>query len=115
MTTQTSRPRFLFWRLYWEELRDDQIRLRASALAFQTLASWLPLMAIVLAVMSSPAFEAQRARMIERLALSLVPESNLSAALPDFGPSLLPDLCLPGDELTPRQEMQSKLEEKHLD
>ena len=109
-TAGAARPGLL--RLLWEELQDDQIRLRASALAFQTLASWLPLMAITLAVLSSPAFETQRERILDRLATALVPDSALPAPIVEFGPSLLPDLSLPGEEPDARQEAQDQLKAK---
>lgn len=66
-------PRPPLWRLVWDEVRQDVIPLRASALAFQTLASWLPLVAIAMAVLSGPAFEQQREAVLERLATTWVP------------------------------------------
>ncbi|MCZ7644857.1 MAG: YihY/virulence factor BrkB family protein [Planctomycetota bacterium] len=61
------------WRLVWEKVRADNIPLRAGALSFTTLASLLPLTAIVLAVLSGPAFEEQRERALDRVAGALVP------------------------------------------
>ena len=77
---QENRPPL--WRLVWESIRQDRIPLRASALAFQTLTSLLPLLAITLALLSMPAFLSQRARILDRLAEVLVPE-DLDLAMAD--------------------------------
>jgi YihY family inner membrane protein len=71
MEDQETQPPL--WRLVWHEVRQDFIPLRASALAFQTLASWLPLLAIALAILSGTAFEKQREHVIDSLATALVP------------------------------------------
>lgn len=64
------------WRLVWEKVREDYIPLRAAALSFQTLTSFVPMMVIVLAVLSSPAFLPQRERVLDKIVELLVPESH---------------------------------------
>ncbi|GMV82166.1 MAG: hypothetical protein AMXMBFR7_33500 [Planctomycetota bacterium] len=74
MTTPDETPPL--WRLLWEKLLRDRITLRAGALSFTTLASLLPLSAIVLAVLSGPAFESQRERVLDQVASAAVPDSQ---------------------------------------
>ncbi|MCW8130206.1 MAG: YihY family inner membrane protein [Planctomycetota bacterium] len=69
------------WRLVWEKVREDYIPLRAAALSFQTLTSFVPMLVIVLAVLSSPAFLPQRERVLDKIVELLVPESHHGAAV----------------------------------
>ena len=84
MTAAETAKRPPLWRLVWEEVRQDRIPLRASALAFQTLASWLPLLAIVLAILSGPAFESQREEVLDRLATALIPAASSDDGMPGW-------------------------------
>ncbi|HYG76071.1 MAG TPA: YhjD/YihY/BrkB family envelope integrity protein [Planctomycetota bacterium] len=56
-----------------DKIRDDDIKLRASALAYSTLASLVPIFAIVLAILSGPAFESRREQYFNYLASRFVP------------------------------------------
>jgi len=106
MENRATRPPL--WRLVLQEVREDLIPLRASALAFQTLASWLPLLAITLAVLSGPAFENQRERILDRLATALVPPVTDAPFVPEEGSE--------ADAATPSQAgMQAQLKQKFRD
>lgn len=62
------------WRLVYEKVRDDQIPMRAAALSFHFLFSLLPSLAIVLAVLSGPAFEEGREQVLAQIAEGLIPK-----------------------------------------
>jgi len=67
------------------KVRQDHVPLRASALSFQTLASMVPLIVIVLAVFSGPIFLSQREQMLDKLVEVLVPEKRAWAEVADEG------------------------------
>lgn len=78
---RTDEARPPLWRLVWEHVRQDRIPLRASALSFQTLVSLVPVLAIVLAVLSGPTFQAHRDRVVEKFTALLAPgESSVPGA-----------------------------------
>jgi membrane protein len=91
-------PRPPLWRLVWDEVRRDIIPLRASALAFQTLASWLPLLAIAMAVLSGPAFEQQREIVLDRLATAWVPPVPEPLDARDADPNLASSVSEPREQ-----------------
>ena len=64
------------WRLVVREIAIDDIFLRASALAFSSLASLVPVVAIMLAVLSGPAFKDRQERVLDKLAAALVPSED---------------------------------------
>lgn len=67
----------------------DEIRLRASALSYSTLASLVPVFAIILAVLSGPSFQHSRDKVLDQLAEVLIPsEDNWSS---DWGDDLIMD------------------------
>ena len=72
-----------FWRVFVSEFQRDDILLRASALAYTTLAALVPIFAIVLAVLSGPAFQETRDKVIDQLAAAIVPESGPGWRAPD--------------------------------
>ena len=75
------------WRLVFDNVRQDRIPLRASALSFQTLTSLLPMLAIALALLSMPAFLEQREQLLDRLVSLLVPEdfeAAVASSQPQF-------------------------------
>jgi uncharacterized BrkB/YihY/UPF0761 family membrane protein len=61
-------PRGVFLRAIKAKAAEDEIRLRASALAYSTLASLVPIFAIILAILSGPAFQETRDAVLDRLA-----------------------------------------------
>lgn len=115
MEALTAGGRPPLWRLVWNEVRQDFISLRASALAFQTLASWLPLLAITLAVLSGPAFEKQRERILDRLAVALVPPVQDAPFQPDHRAGQLPGVLLPGEDELTQADMQEQFKQKFRD
>jgi len=66
-------PRGVFFRIFKAKAAEDEIRLRASALAYSTLASLVPVFAIMLAVLSGPAFKDVRDKVLDKLAADLIP------------------------------------------
>jgi len=64
------------WRLVVREVAIDDIFLRASALAYSSLASLVPVFAIILAVLSGPAFTEHQERVLDTLASNLVPHDE---------------------------------------
>ncbi|MCY3023824.1 MAG: YihY/virulence factor BrkB family protein [Planctomycetota bacterium] len=52
----------------------DDVRLRAAGLAYSSLASLVPVFAIILAVLSGPAFEESRDKVLDQLTAALVPD-----------------------------------------
>ncbi|HYG74213.1 MAG TPA: YihY/virulence factor BrkB family protein [Planctomycetota bacterium] len=64
------------WRLVAREIKQDDIFLRASALAYSSLASLVPVVAIILAVLSGPAFKDRQERVLDSLAATMVPSEE---------------------------------------
>jgi len=60
-----------------EKLSRDDILLRASALAYSTLASLVPIFAIILAILSGPTFDKKREAIVDKLASAMVPTEGL--------------------------------------
>jgi len=77
--TLPPRP-ILFGSILLSEVSHDDLFLRASALAYGTLASLVPIVAIILAILSSPAFQEQRESVLNVLAEGLVPSESAPAA-----------------------------------
>jgi membrane protein len=69
-----------FFPVLWNEIARDDLLLRASALAYATIASLVPIVAIILAVLSGPAFEAQREAVLDTLAAGMVPAEHAESA-----------------------------------
>ncbi|MBI3827990.1 MAG: YihY family inner membrane protein [Planctomycetes bacterium] len=105
MTPASSSHRPPLWRLVWEKVREDHIPLRAAALSFQTLTSFVPLLVILLAVLSGPAFQDQRERVLDKIVEVLVP-ANSSTSEPAA------DAAPPADEPKPEAKSESKTEAK---
>ncbi len=61
-------------RVAWDKARRDQGPLRASALAYATLVSLVPTVAILMAILSAPAFERSREEFLDRLTALLIPD-----------------------------------------
>lgn len=65
-------PSGVFLRVLRAKAAEDDVRLRAAALAYSTLASLVPLLAIVLAILSGPAFEESRDKVLDQLTANLL-------------------------------------------
>lgn len=76
--TLPSRP-LLFGSILFSEIAHDDLFLRASALAYGTIASLVPIVAIILAVLSGPSFQNQRESVLNALAEGLVPSESTPA------------------------------------
>jgi len=77
--TLPARP-ILFGSILLSEVTHDDLFLRASALAYGTIASLVPIVAIILAVLSGPSFQDQRESVLNALAEGLVPSESAPAA-----------------------------------
>ena len=97
------------WRLVWAEVRQDHIPLRAAALSFQTLASMVPLIVIVLAVFSGPAFLSQREQVLDKLVEVLVPEKR---ALEDSATEGSAPASHNGSAREARRDVQERFKER---
>jgi membrane protein len=76
VTSEPPRWRLFFWHLLPAEFTRNEVLLRASSLAYGTIASLVPIIAIVLAVLSGPAFQTQREAVLDALAEGMVPSDN---------------------------------------
>ena len=61
------------WRIVADKILQDDILLRASGLAYSSLVSLVPVFAVVLAILSVPAFESSREDVLNKLASAFVP------------------------------------------
>jgi len=61
------------WRLVKQEFQRDDVLLRAAALSYSTLASLVPVVAVVLAILSGPAFDSTREKVWCQISATLVP------------------------------------------
>jgi len=77
MRTATDLPHPSLWRLVWDGVYQNHLAVRASALAFQTLLNLLPLMALTLTVISTPAFDSQREAILTSISEAVLPDSPL--------------------------------------
>ncbi len=57
----------------WREVQEKNCTLRASALAYKSLVSLVPIMAVIMALLSLSAFEAQREQVIDKALDFFVP------------------------------------------
>jgi membrane protein len=62
--------------LIFDEIRRGEVLLRAPGLAYSTLASLVPVLAIVLAVLSTPAFKTTQEQVFDKLSSGLVVTSD---------------------------------------
>jgi len=69
-------PRGLLFRIFKAKSAKDEIRLRASALSYTTLASLVPIFAIILAVLSGPSFQKSRDKVLDQLAEVFIPSDD---------------------------------------
>lgn len=106
VTDSSNRPPL--WRLVWEKVREDYIPLRAAALSFQTLTSFVPMLVIVLAVLSSPAFLEHRERVLDKVVEVLVPENQQHAAPQDPATPA----ATPGETRQAHREVQERFKDK---
>jgi membrane protein len=64
----------LLLRVVTAKVGRDDVLLRAAALSYSTLASLVPIFAIILAVLSGPAFQPHRDKVLDQLASHFVPD-----------------------------------------
>jgi len=95
-------PRGLMFRILKAKAAKDELGLRATALSYNTLASLVPIFAIILAVLSGPAFEKHRDKVLDQLAEVLIPDDAAKWGLVDKEASLSQEKL----KKTFRQEIQ---------
>src|SRR5579862_1869506 len=64
------------YRLIFDEINRGEVLLRAPGLAYSTLASLVPILAIVLAVLSTPSFKTAQEEVFDKVSSALVVTSN---------------------------------------
>jgi len=61
------------WRIIYDKIYRDDVFLRASGLAYSTISSLVPVIAIILSILSGPAFQDSRDKVLSWVAESFVP------------------------------------------
>lgn len=88
--TRTGRALAYFLKLIretWRELQEKNCTLRASALAYKSLVTLVPLVAILMAMMSFPGLEARRDRVLDKVLNVILPvEEGATLLEPTGGP-----------------------------
>jgi len=97
----------------WRELHEKNCTLRASALAYKSLVSLVPLAAVILAVLSFQAFEGKRDQVLDKLLNTVLPVS----AAPE-GPENKdkePAAASPGEGVSGTGEAAKTIEDKRAE
>ena len=74
----------------WRELQEKNCTLRASALAYKSLVSLVPVAAVVLAILSSPSMASKREEVMDRFLDVFLPVQS-GASLKEVEPAAAPD------------------------
>jgi membrane protein len=90
----------VFLRVAADKFSRDDIKLRASALSYSSLASLVPIFAIILAVLSGPTFEKNRERYLDQISSVLIPAE----------PTIFDDPELFADRVGQQQDLKVQFE-----